>query len=295
MTNEKETGLRRTLLWALVIAYSVALPHAIFIYDVIVKHSSEHVAGKIPIAIILLLGTLCIFAGLFIKNNPGHMIFLMPCAIIVYAIFEFEPNPNKYIHIPEYIILSWILFEVLHIDYSGRGILALVFVCAVMLGVVDEIEQGIYPNRFYGWKDMLINAASGIIGVLTIIGLRPISGDWEWIFSLRKLKKSIGLVIFGSFGALFMCIYLFQVKKNLVFWGVYPIWLIMWNILFLLLGPGVVVYHCKQRDNKKNMEDHSISTWQINTARFWVLCPLVILVIIPAHAIWIAFSGVAFV
>ena len=281
--------------WAMVTAYTIALPHVIFIYDGIVKHFSKHVAGKVPITILLVLGTIYIFTGFFLKNSPRHLVFLLPCSIIVYAVIKFEHNPNKHIHIPEYVILSWILFRALSIDYKGGGILALVFICATMLGIVDEIEQGIYPDRFYGWKDMVINAASSIIGILTIIGLKTgLSDDWTWLSSLKKYKGSIVTIFLGTGGAVFMCTYFFQVKTNLAFWGVYPIWLIVWNSIFLIFGSAAIVCHWKHHDKEHRIEENSNLDTNLVTARLWVSCPLVILVIIHAHAIFIATSGSAF-
>ena len=295
MTKEKNAGLGRTMLWAMVTAYTIALPHVIFIYDGIVKHFSKHVAGKVPITIILVLGTVYIFAGFFMKTSPRHLVFVLPCSIIVYAVIKFEHNPNKHIHIPEYVILSWMLFRALSVDYKGGGIFALVFICAFMLGIVDEIEQGIYPDRFYGWKDMVINAASSIIGILTIIGLKPgLSDDWTWLFSLKKYKGSIVTILWGAVGAVFMCTYLFHVKKDLAFWGVYPIWLMVWNSTFLIFGAAVIVCLWKHGKKEHRIRENSNLDTNLITARLWVSCPLVILCIIHAHAIFIATSGSLF-
>ena len=75
--------------------------------------------------------------------------------------------------------MSWILFEALSIDYRGRGIFLLVFICGASLGVVDEVMHGILPERFYGWRDMIMNSAVTVIGVLTLVGLRTaLAGDW---------------------------------------------------------------------------------------------------------------------
>ena len=56
-----------------------------------------------------------------------------------------------------------------------------------MLGIVDEILQGIHPQRTYGWKDMIIDTVSGFIGVLMLVGFKKTSrGDWTWIRQLQK-------------------------------------------------------------------------------------------------------------
>ncbi len=296
--DERNNYLWRVILWTMVAVYTITLPHVIFIYKSMARHFSKQSVGEIPVIIIYVLGITYLFAGFFVKKSFSHLVFLIPCTIIVYTVIIFEPNPNKHIHIPEYVILTWILFEALRIDYRGKGIFVLVFICSIMLGIIDEIEQGIYPDRFYGWQDMLINSASSFIGILTLIGLRSgSSGDWTWISSLKKFKMPIGVILFGVIVAVLTCTYLFQVQAKMAFWGVYPLWLTVLNSLFLILGLSVIVYLWTHHGNEGNLYNkvHTSLDTKTVTARLWVFCPLVILIIIHAHSIFIAFSGLAFV
>ena len=156
-----------------------------------------------------------------------------------------EPNPNKHIHIPQYVVMTWLLLAALSRDYKGKGLLLLIFICASLLGVVDELEQGIHPARFYGWSDMLVNSSSAVIGVLTILGLKPPKeGDWSWKGYLKEHKALIGLGVFGLIGAGLMCYFLFRVQAAEVFRGVYPIWLLVWNWAYLILAVILVGSAC---------------------------------------------------
>ena len=65
-----------------------------------------------------------------------------------------EANPNKHIHIPEYILMTWLVFEALRRDYKGGGIFLLVFILSSLPGILDEVLQGLHPGRSYGWQDM---------------------------------------------------------------------------------------------------------------------------------------------
>jgi hypothetical protein len=288
-------GLRRVILWSLVGAYTIALPHAIFVYYSIVRHFSSDVAGKIPILIIISFGVAYAFLCFLIKRDIRFLGFIVPCAIIVYIVIFFESNPNKYIHIPEYMLMSWLIFDALSIDYKGKGILILVFICSSMLGIVDELEQGIYPNRFYGWRDMWINSASTIIGILTLKGLtEEPPGDWHWIGCLKKLKTSLGVLLFGLIGAVVMCMYLYNVKAIGTFWGIYPFWLLGWSGMFLALCPATILFHwrrfCEQNYNLKDGKDSSQHSKEF-TAYLWVFSPLVILFIMHALVVLIALFG----
>ena len=288
-------GLRRVILWALVAAYTVVLPDAIFVYYTIAGYFSFDAAGKVPIVIIIFLGLAYAVIGLLTKRDIRFLGFIAASAIIVYIIISLEPNPNKYIHIPEYVLMSWLLFDALSIDYKGKGILILVFICSSMLGIVDELEQGIHPNRFYGWRDMWINSASTLIGVITLKGLKEgPSGDWTWIGCLKKLKVPLGVLLFGLIGAVVMCVYLFDVKAIGTFWGVYPFWLLGWSGMFLALCPATILFHWRrfyeQSHDLKDGKDSSQHSKEV-TAYLWVFSPLVILFIMHALVVLIALFG----
>jgi hypothetical protein len=166
------------------------------------------------------------------------------------------------------------------------------------LGVVDELEQGIHPSRFYGLSDMLVNCASALIGVLTIMGLKKAkAADWSWTARLKEFMGLLGLILFGFVGAVLMCVTLFQVQAKLDFWGVYPTWLWTWNILFLLLAPAMIVHYTsnlrKYHQIIKDMKNIDLPE-DVKTAQLWVFPLLVILFYMHALVIYVSISGVKF-
>jgi len=294
--NIKNSFFPRTLYWSLVVVYTLLLPYAISIYNFIEKHFSSRIAGKVPLVIILIFGIVYIVAVIKMKKGIKSWLLLLPCTIIVYAFLRIEPNPNKHIHIPEYIVMTWLLFEVLSIDYNGKGILVLVFICSNMLGIVDELMQGILPGRYYGWHDMIMNSAASVVGALTLAGLRTIpAGDWTWIGCFAQLKKTLAITFFGAVGVVFTCVYLLDVQTDLTFWGTYPSWLLGWNGLFMVAGliimfyPGLLVELAKSKNNKDSSRAD-----QTVTARLWTLCPLVILTVMHGLVVFTALSGFTF-
>jgi len=296
MRHKEISSTLRVLLWVLVAVYTFVLPYFIVIYNVILKHFSAAITGKVPIIIIIVMGVAFFIAALVLKKNIKALTLLIPCTIIVWIFISLESNPNKHIHIPEYVVMSWILFEALSIDYKGKGIFCLVFICAASLGVVDEIMQGILPDRFYGWQDMIMNTAATVIGVFTLVGLRTSpSGSWVWIGCLKQYKKALGITVFGAAGATLMCISLFNVKAYGMFEGVYPGWLLGWSCLFVIIGSVVILFprhfympHRTSYDTGSNLSD------QVATARLWILCPLVILIIMHGLVLLTAAKGLAF-
>ncbi|MGB2955057.1 MAG: VanZ family protein [Anaerolineales bacterium] len=301
---KKETGIKESrfdlkiILWAAVAVYTVLLPFFIFVYRAILNSFGKEVVGKIPLAMVAILGILYSAAVLRNRKNWRYLLFLIPCGIITYLIMKYEPNPNKHIHIPEYTLMAWLLFAVLSRNYEGRGIFLLIFFYASLLGVVDELEQGILPSRFYGWSDMLVNSSSSIIGIFTILGLIKIEiGTWGWVRSLKEFKGFVALNLFGLTGAALMCIRLFQVQAGEKFWGIYPVWLWAWSLLFIITASVIVIARffeqrrIRQTDGSQSGE---IVTSEKTTAQLWVYPLLAILFYMHGLLIFLSATGIEF-
>ncbi|MBW1780065.1 MAG: VanZ family protein [Deltaproteobacteria bacterium] len=287
--------LRRIVLWSSVAVYTFALPYAIVVYQSIETQFSREIAGKVPLIMILVLGSAYLFLGFMTKRGIRFLGRLVPCAIIAFTLISLESNPNKQIHIPEYILMSWLVFQALAPDYRGKGILILVFLISSMLGVVDELMQGVHPTRFFGWWDMIINSASAGMGVILLTGFRDeADGSWDWIRGGKEHKGMMGLGLLGLLGTVFTCIYLFKVKGHGVFFGVYPFWLLGWNGLFAALVPAVIFSfyfsYATGRSILSNRGDSIERTVPI-TGCLWAFPLLTILWVINVITLIVALSG----
>ena len=204
---------------------------------------------------------------------------------------------NPFLQIREYVLMAWILFEAISVDYRGKGIGVLIFICASMLGIVDEILQGIHPQRWYGWRDMLINAASSVIGVLTLISLRKMpEGDWSWLDNLRKFHKSLLIVLCGAAAALWMCLILHEIAAAGTQGKQFPGWLIIGGLIFVLLAGTTIGYHFRglyRLDRVNQMGFNGAISGQ-HTAHLWIIYPVSILAAIHALCIWIGTANTAF-
>jgi hypothetical protein len=279
-------------LWAVIAIYTLILPQAIIVYRDLEALFGQEAVGKIPLMGIILIGTLYVVYGYRRNHNFKHLIYLIPSAAIALAIIKSEPNPNKHIHIPEYILMAWLLYLVLSKRYSGKGLFLLVFLCGSMLGVVDELQQGLHPKRFYGWTDMSINSASTVIGILTIVGLvRPREGDtesWELTINTHLFKAYRWLLAFGFAGAILQCMYLFQVQSAETFEGIYPQWLLVWQAVFLAFSIGMI-----WRDFQ-NVPTTDANQNKAATTRLWIFPPLIILCYMYLLVLFAAISGMSF-
>ena len=191
------------VLWALVAGYTYILPNFRIVYQAILNAYGVEVVGKVPLAIVAAFGAAYVLAVLRTRKDLKNLLYLLPAALIAYIIMRLEPNPNKHIHIPQYVVMTWLLLAALSRDYKGKGLFLLIFISASLLGVVDELEQGIHPARFYGWSDMLVNSASAVVGILTMLGLKPAKeGDWSWaeLFKGTQSPFMAGRLRFGRRG-----------------------------------------------------------------------------------------------
>lgn len=267
---------RRIFLWSLVVVYTLALPHVINIYTNIAKNYSQHLAARIPLVIIGLFGVFYIAAVFIHKTDIKALLFLIPGSAITIVIISLESNPNKYIHIPEYVLMTWLLFAVFSRDYFGKGMIGLIIICASLLGIIDEIMQGIHPVRAFGLRDMVVNSAASVIGALSIMGLQKKSAEnWGWIQYQDLSYKFLLPALFGLVGTILMINFLLDVKNQMHFKGVYPLWLTGWHIIFLAVGLYCIALQ-GIRFSKTNRYP------EVVTALLWTTAPLCIL--LAAHA-----------
>jgi hypothetical protein len=288
----------KTFLWVLVAVYTFMLPDAIIIYRNIVGFFGQDAAGKVPLIMVIAAAIAFGIANLLSHKSWKNLLYLIPCALIAYLIMTQVSNPNKHIHIPEYVIMTWLLYAALSKDYKGKGIFILIFIIASMLGVVDEIEQGIHPARFYGLSDMAVNCASALIGVFTLMGLKKVSaGNWEWTRGLKEFKTQLWLSLLGITSGVITCAYLFQVQASGDFWSAYPKWLYGWNVLFLIIAPLMIFLRLKplkKNTSIKNIEQAEPFPMEAATTGLWVYPILTILFYINALVIYIPIAGATF-
>ncbi|NMB59819.1 MAG: VanZ family protein [Chloroflexi bacterium] len=283
----------RAVLWGLIVVYTLLIPNAIYVYRFIEARFGLVFAGKIPLVIVSVLGIGYVAYLWRTRLGWKKALYLIPCAVIALAIFRLEGNPNKHIHIPEYILMAWLVYAALKKDYRGGGMLILVFLLASMLGVVDELEQGIHPGRTYGWTDMLVNTSSALMGVFTILGLTDYHADsWEWTDRLKKQKALIGLILFGAVGAVMMCVKLFEVQSaGGTIREVYPVWLVVWNVSYTLLAAGL---YARSRKQHNYPVDDQIEVDSLKSARLWVWPVVIILIYMHVLITVDYFSGITF-
>lgn len=288
----------RRWFWLLAAIYTAALPQVFSVYRSLVDQFSADLAGKIPLVLMIFFACTYIAAGFLIHKSSTHLLFLIPSLVLATAAVSLEKNPNKHIHIPEYVLLAWIIYAATADDYRGRGMPLLIFSLTSMLGVVDELAQGVHPQRSFGLRDIAMNSAGALIGILLLrgFGYRP-RGDWKWISHFRKLQGLWMAALWGFIGMLAMCLCLANVTGTRTFAGIYPAWLWGWNAVYLM-GSLLVVLNWRRNQIQKRLHqissERSILNAHAQTANLWVLPTLIILALIHFFPVAIILLGLEF-
>lgn len=94
---------------------------------------------------------------------------------LVSAIFSLAlPDPHvpiKRIHVAEYIVLAFLVRTTLSHRLQGLQLTLFTVLVTLLLGIHDEMLQGLHPKRYYGWLDMIVNGTAGLSGALLGHGL----------------------------------------------------------------------------------------------------------------------------
>jgi hypothetical protein len=133
------------------------------------------VASFLPVAVTL---AVLLVIGFFFAHrvNRGYTINLifiglgMVGAFLALAVPD-SSVPVKRIHVAEYIILSFLVRYTLSRRLRGADLTLFTALVTILLGIHDEMLQGLHALRYYGWRDILVNGLAGLSGALLGHGL----------------------------------------------------------------------------------------------------------------------------
>jgi len=122
---------------------------------------------------ILLIGVvgtvfLASFLILIIRKRPSFLrlsIFIVVLIVGMWFCWQLK-IPEEKIHLLEFAVLGWLASR--DLIKPGRKAKGIVFALAftLMIGVLDEVFQGILPYRYFQWCDIGFNSVGGIWGII---------------------------------------------------------------------------------------------------------------------------------
>jgi len=98
-------------------------------------------------------------------NQAKNVLVTLFFVVAFCVMFYLEKNPGEKIHMVQYGIFGWLLFKALALDCKNTSVhlyLTGGLICLIA-GALDEVIQGILPNRHFTWHDVFINGMSGIM------------------------------------------------------------------------------------------------------------------------------------
>jgi hypothetical protein len=116
--------------------------------------------------------------------------------------------PAKRIHIAEYVAVSWLVYLGLGGRLGGprRALAALLI--AALLGVHDELIQGLHPNRSFGIRDIVANGFGAAAGALIALAVTRVLhtpdavGAWHHV-AILFMALVVGLAVYPLIAAVF--------------------------------------------------------------------------------------------
>lgn len=103
-----------------------------------------------------LLAGLYIWTTGFIYIRYKNIFLIGFFCVSAFLIFKLIPLPIERIHFIEYGTLGWL-------SYWAGGKKAFPYVIAI--GIIDELIQGLLPNRFFDIRDIFMNVIGSFIGI----------------------------------------------------------------------------------------------------------------------------------
>jgi VanZ family protein len=138
--------------------------------------------------------------------------------------------PAKRVHVFQYALLALVVRQGLAGRLGGAPLVAMSALVAALLGVHDELVQGIRPERYFGLSDILVNSVSAISGACLGAALSQPDDGRDGV-ALRAWL-AIGLALVGLAA---LIIGLTQTSMPLWAWLPAPLCLAAW---LMLVPPG---------------------------------------------------------
>lgn len=235
----------------LIIGYSSSILLVLFYLNMfpVVKYIVRH-WGTTPVLILPLLITaiaLVVIFYFFLKARKGkqdHVIIIpiiLGITICLVALAVPDPEaPVKRIHVIEYMLLSLLIRYTMSVRLQGFALLIFSVFFASLLGVHDELLQGLHPLRTYGIRDILVNALGSAGGGLIWHGFKLFENKGK---TYDKTLSPPGFIyfylawLFCSVITFFIPLYSFR-EKLLPLWPAFP--LIVSLILFIATKPKLL-------------------------------------------------------
>jgi hypothetical protein len=123
-----------------------------------------------PTVSLIIIGIFIIFYLVFYRKDKRlfiYALFILIAFAYRYGLSRIE-LPIEKVHFLEYGFLSFLVFRALHNDVKNKLLYPLSALIVFCLGFLDEGIQYLLPNRVYEFRDVMLNATSGVLGLCVV-------------------------------------------------------------------------------------------------------------------------------
>src|SRR3989338_5077276 len=157
--------------WAWALGWTLAIYATLYP----VRPICEFLKGIIPFGLwvnIFLAACLSGIAAIFFRKYKmtdgfGYVLLLLSISGYAYGLATI-PYPEEKVHFIEYGFLAYLIFRALRLDHGAWAAYAGAFALTAALGWGDEGIQHLLPNRYYQSSDVVLNAVSGLLGLILV-------------------------------------------------------------------------------------------------------------------------------
>ena len=168
--NKRRTNVRNYYATAFIL--TACYPHSFVIWQALSQSLNDKVSTALPL--LITAATVVSVLAFFSRRNSHRPPSMWPwpyliggAIVAILGVFATDPDfPAKRIHIPQYIVLALIVQRALSFDLPVRAILPATLLLTTLLGVHDELMQGLHALRTFGIRDIGVNSLGALSGAM---------------------------------------------------------------------------------------------------------------------------------
>lgn len=176
MPGNGSGAARAVAVHAVAVVLVIAFVHTFYIWRMLGDAYGLAVRNAVPGVVVAVMAAgliVLLFTGRWRKRVSWPWL-AASAAVCAAGLALADPAfPAKRIHVPEYFLLSCVVWVSVPARLRTRATPLLVLVCTTLYGMHDEFLQGLSPSRTFGLPDMIVNlcgAAGGTFALLAFAG-----------------------------------------------------------------------------------------------------------------------------
>ncbi len=117
----------------------------------------------------LLAGVGLLTVGWFVRRMHGfHRWFFLSVVLLSMGSVSQIELPEERFHVVGYAVLGYLIARAATQSLTGVLFFITVLLVGFLIGLGDELIQGALPNRVFDWRDVAMNGAGVVVGLVVM-------------------------------------------------------------------------------------------------------------------------------